>query len=54
MNRRRRTTYTMRYRRRFFMAGPVLLMSACSNPPYVPPEGLPLLFEAVEAEPRPV
>ena len=42
---------TMRYRRRFFVAGAVLLGSACNNPPYVPPEGLPGLFGAVEAEP---
>ena len=37
--------------RRISMVGPAVLVSACSNPPYVPPEGLPLLFEAVEAEP---
>ncbi len=33
------------------MAGAVLLGSACYDPPYVPPEGLPELFEAVAAEP---
>lgn len=42
----------MRYRRQSFVAGALLLGSACHGPPpYVPPEGLPELFEAVEADP---
>ncbi|MCY3611314.1 MAG: DUF2268 domain-containing putative Zn-dependent protease [Gemmatimonadetes bacterium] len=41
----------MRYQRRIFMVGAVLLGWACGRSPHVPPEGLPELFEAVEAKP---
>ena len=40
-----------RGRRQIFVVGAVLMGSACGSPPYVPPEGLPELFEAVEANP---
>ena len=40
-----------RYRIQITLIAAALLGSACNNPPYVPPEGLPELFEAVEAEP---
>ena len=40
-----------RYRRQIFVVGAVLLGLACGSPPYVPPEGLPELFEAVVANP---
>lgn len=40
-----------RCRRQIFVVGAVLLGLACASPPHVPPEGLPELFEAVEANP---
>ena len=41
----------IRCRRQIFVVSAVLLGSACGSPPYVPPEGLPDLFGAVEADP---
>lgn len=41
----------MRRPRPMYIVGAVLLATACSDPPYVPPEGLPRLFAAVEAAP---
>ena len=50
---RRTRQDAMRCPRRIFMVGAVVLGSACGDPPYVPPEGVPPLFEAVEAAPSP-